>query len=379
MAANNSSLHSSLRHTDDVVDHRNVSVTYRDPGVVMLSVEMYAIPVIAIFGLISNTISFVVFTSRSMRNNSCSIFLAARSLSDNGFLGFLLTIWASSTFNLQLGDIPGVCQMMLSLTYVFGCLSVWFVVLVTAENYVRICKPLLVKTMCKVFTAKAIVLLLTLVTLGLYSFPFWAMENQCVPLDAYVDFIKGMIYVDSVITLVIPCILMLVLILAIGLSTVKSFKRRRRLSVSSINMSKSPVTKVARMLLAVTLLFFCLNIPSHTVRLRFAIQMYMQEYVDLTSADVVVQSASLLLYYLSLAINIFAYYCFGSKFRVVFKEIILCQKRPFSMSGKALSAQRLLQPRRFSEDLPRTSMHSMISLSDPRVNRAPVRKLSSVF
>lgn len=269
--------------------------------------------------------------------------------------------------------------MMLSLTYVFGCLSVWFVVLITAENYVRICKPLLVKAVCKVFTAKVMVLLLTLVTLGLYSFPFWAMENQCVHLDAYVHFIKGMIYVDSIITLVIPCILMLVLILAIGLSTVKSLKRRRRLSASSLYMSKSPVTKVARMLLAVTLLFFCLNIPSHTVRLRFAIQMYMQEYVDFTSADVVVHSTSLLLYYLSLAINIFAYYGFGSKFRVVFKEIILRQKRPFFTSGRALGAQLLLQPRRFSEDLPRSSMNSMMSLSDSRVNRAPVRKFSSVF
>lgn len=303
----------------------NGSENFNHSNNIMKHVEKYTVPVICLLGLISNTLSLAVFLQKSMRTKSCSLFLAARCISDNGFLVTLLIIWTSSVFELQLSRIVGLCQVVIFLTYVFGCQSVWLVVFVTAENYVRVCKPFMVTDVCKPTNAKYAMLVSFICIVACYNFPLWTMTVECMPYAKHMNFINVMVFFDTVVTLIIPTIIMSGLMIVISLSLCK---RQRRLSaVNSTNKAKSPMTKVTTMLLAVTLMFFVLNMPSHVVRLRLMIIAVIKDHIDVTTPlDLTIRSFSQLMYYVSLAINFSVYYIFGSKFRETLKITMCFQK-----------------------------------------------------
>ena len=299
------------------------------------TIETYVMPISCIFGLIGNTLAAITFLRKPMRNKSCSLYLAVRSLSDNGFLATLLIIWTSGTFRLQLGSILGICQMLVFLTYVCGCISVWLVVFVTAENYIRICHPFVVPRLCTTKTAKILLCGLTVFTLALYNFPLWISKADCTPNSAHYHVTQAFIYTDTLITLIVPVILMAVLMIPIFCSLFRSLSWRRGMTNSSSNSrSQNPITKVTRMLLAVSTIFFLMNLPSHVIRLQILINSFLQGYIDTPAVEAIIQTVALQIYYLSLGINILIYLVFGSQFREVFKKTFMPECAISSMSSK---------------------------------------------
>lgn len=356
------------------------------PESVTALVEKYTVPIICILGLLGNSLSLFVFFKKSLRTKSCSLFLAVRSISDNGFLVTLLMIWTSSVFDLRLSRISGICQITVFLTYVFGCLSVWLVVFVTTENYVRICKPFLVNTFCNTTKAKCAVLVLIICVLCCYNFPLWTMTKECVPNQKHYSFIKVMVYTDSLLTLVVPIIVMAFLMSQIAMSSLSSWKRRRRLSSSSAQRITNLTTKVTTMLLAVTLIFITLNLPSHVVRLRLLIVSFIRNQLNVTtSTDLTVQSISQLLYYLSLSINFFVYYLFGGTFRKTFNDIFrrkIKSRHVYAQTDNStLSTSRYRRvglPLQHTSD-GESSNNNLLKLSDTVDESLPRRLDSSVF
>lgn len=303
---------------------------------ILALIETYSVPVICIGGLIGNTISAFVFLQKPLRENSSSLFLTARSISDNGFLATLLTIWASSVYDLHIGNFPPMCQMLIFFTYVFGCYSVWLVVFVTAENYIRICRPFLVQRVCNTKIAKISMVILLALVLITYNFPFWTMGERCIPLRKYYSFIQILVYLDTVLTLVIPAIIMICLTSAIAATAIASCKRQRRRSASSITSVKSPLVKVTTMLLAVTLCFSLLNLPHHVVRLRLMVLAFVEKKVDISlSNEIAIQSISQLLYYLSVSTNVLIYLIFSSRFRKTLSSCFMRQNTRMYAQPKA--------------------------------------------
>lgn len=286
-------------------------------------IEQYTIPVICIFGLLSNSLASVVFLQKALRKSSCSIFLAARGFSDNGFLSTLLIIWISRTFALQLGMVEGACMVSVFLSYVCGFISVWLMVFVTIENYIRICRPFIVNTICTTFIAKVSVAVLCCIAVCFYNFPFWAMTpDRCISYARYYSTVQAFIYTDTVITLVVPLICITILLSAISCQLVKSYKRSK--STRTTSGSVNPMAKVTKMLLAVTMAFICLNLPSHVYRLWLMISSFVNQNGEKGQYSLLqeaIQQITLLVYYLSLSTNIAVYIVFGSRFRDVLGRI----------------------------------------------------------
>ncbi|XP_052783042.1 FMRFamide receptor-like [Mya arenaria] len=319
MDRNCSSLHNSGTNISNCFDQVQAGET----DSTICTLERYFVPFIAVIGVLGNLLALTVFLRKSMRNNSSSFFLAVRCLSDAGFLLVLMVIWVSTVFELYLSKVLFVCKALIFLTYVFGCLSVWLVIFVTAENYTRICKPFLVHRLCKTLYAKNIFFVILVVIISSYSFPFWAMTDNCVPFAAHYEFVTIMVYIDSVLTLFLPIILIAILMAAIVTSTIQARKRRRRLSRSKMRKTMNPTKKVTTMLFAVTVTFIVLNIPSHSVRLWLMVSTFLEHDNVGTSAVSISQTISSLLYYLSMSINVIIYYIFGSKFRRTLNGLFL--------------------------------------------------------
>ena len=88
------------------------------------NLDFYVVPCIIAAGLIGNTLSFLVFVFTKLRNLSSSVYLAALSISDSGFLLCVFFSW-SNNVGIRIYHTQGWCQTFVYLTYIFGFLSVW--------------------------------------------------------------------------------------------------------------------------------------------------------------------------------------------------------------------------------------------------------------
>ncbi|KAL8594332.1 hypothetical protein ACOMHN_053249 [Nucella lapillus] len=257
-------------------------------------------------------------------------------------------------------------------SYVFGFLSVWLVVCITLENYIRICHPFSVARFCTVPKARQVLLGLVLLSVAVYQFPLWMThvvvhhgEQRCGNKHQFMNVFQILVYVDMIITLALPSIIIIFFMIAICISLVKSFKRQSRLkgskptpattlnnqTLSSHHESttpngratsqgqgqgqghqnnalgrkksqskrpSSPQAKVTRLLFAVSFTFLVLSLPSHIVRLRM-VMMVMVEHISLDpNLDQILQVVFHILYYMSFAVNLVVYLSCGESFRKVF-------------------------------------------------------------
>lgn len=99
--------------------------------------ETYGIPVICLFGIIGNIISFRVFVFMSFRKNCSSAYIAALSVSDSCFLLILFCNWfGNGRFGFYIGTSPIWCHVMIYVSNVCSFLSVWYVVLIMMDRLV---------------------------------------------------------------------------------------------------------------------------------------------------------------------------------------------------------------------------------------------------
>lgn len=85
----------------------------------------------------------------------------------------------------------GVCQMIIFITYVCGFLSVWLVVMVTVENYIRICHPHQVHALCTPGKARVVLLVLGITSIFSYNFPLWTTQSMISDNTSYCSLISG--------------------------------------------------------------------------------------------------------------------------------------------------------------------------------------------
>ena len=236
--------------------------------------NLYYLAVIILFGMLGNALNFLVFTRTHLKLRSSSYYLAALALADLGFLVTLLVVWLNH-FGVDLFNRPGFCQALVYLSSVSSCMSgtctlfnrcsasklfhhfklckiqlmiyyfsstVWLTVAFTFERLIAVQYPLKRSYMCTVHRAKIIIGCLTLITLTchIYSFftagviettPSTSGANStssarprtavCDLLPNYYQAMRIVNMVDTVVTLVIPLMLIVVMNSLIAKSLVK--------------------------------------------------------------------------------------------------------------------------------------------------------------
>ncbi|XP_048748057.2 G-protein coupled receptor 183-A-like [Ostrea edulis] len=308
------------------------SMDYPEPDdivKVFSKIQKYSNPVFCFVGLIGGILALTVFLNKSQRSTSCCQYLAVRSVSDIGFLISLIIVWITDVFDATIFNSPGVCQMTIFLSYICGFLSVWFVVIVTAENYIRICHPFSVSKYCTTKISKIIISIFLLLALALYNFPLWTLdvsEGHCKGIARYDELFQMFIHMDTVLTLILPALLITFLMVAITFSLARSYHRLGRLKGKRTQKKKSRKSnhsKVTKLLFTVSLVFLALNLPSHVIRTMMTLSRYIMNRSHFTTTELVLQKLFYTLYYLSYAINLFIYLFCGTKFRKNFHEMYI--------------------------------------------------------
>ena len=180
--------------------------------------NLYVTPFIIAIGLTGNIISFLVFSMTHLKRLSSSIYLAALSVADSGFLLSLTVVWLARV------DVPIFhsqiwCQLTIYSTHVFGFLSVWFVVSFTAERYIIVHHPLRKDAYCTKKKAKIVIGTLTVIAMVLYCWTVvtsgvvsvHATKSVCMPLLEHYDILTIMSSVDTFVAWVLPSVIIVVL------------------------------------------------------------------------------------------------------------------------------------------------------------------------
>ena len=158
-----------------------------------------------------------------------------------------------------------------------------------------------------------------------YNFSFWISNTNCSHNLKYTGLTQALVYIDTLLTLVIPFIFITILMTAMVYNLVNAYQRQQRLNREPKSKDKSkpddlPAAKVTKMLFIVSLLYFVVNIPSHVIRLEILVNNFIKGRTQISNVERAMQTIFQLLYYLSFAVNIIIYFKFGRNFRTTFRK-----------------------------------------------------------
>ena len=317
------------------------------------------IPIISAIGLLGNSLSLLVFANRRLKHTSSSMFLAALALVDNLFLLNLFLMWIDGVVYNILG-LPMVCEFIMFVTYVTGFLSVWFIVGFTTERYMAICYPLRWQLMFSRFREKLIVAILVGLAFLLYNHSFWTIQvlkfgprYTCVPKLEMLGFLNVITWIDTMVTMVIPFILISYLNVKVLFAAANCHRHVCCHQGGSLQTGKNAYAlpqnsiryrsqiRVTRTLILVSSTFLVLNLPSHALRLHNLIVTTAQpdRKVEVSVQMYFVQEIANILFYCTFSCNFFLYAFFGRHFQRNLKAILVC--RAGSNGHKAEVGQQL--------------------------------------
>ncbi|KAL6258558.1 hypothetical protein P5V15_010513 [Pogonomyrmex californicus] len=315
--------------------------------------HLYYIPSIILLGLVGNLLSCVVFLKTHLKLRSSSYYLAALATTDFSFLMSLLLVWLNSTIGWKVFNNNGWCETLVYVSAVCSSLSVWLIVAFTVERFIAVQYPLHRPHMCTVARAKTIILVLTILALACHSYSFvtaGVVKNQggddvCELKIEYLEIMQIISIVDSIASLIVPLVLIIVMNTMIMRNLLKFGRRFHQepgytancsnREKSDINLNQIPVNvrsscrnlgsrfnqeSITKMLVLISTVFILLNLPSYVIRL--CVFFFALAKKNTPETLWCLQQFFMLLYYTNFSINFLLYAMCGITFRRCLEQIL---------------------------------------------------------
>ena len=340
----------TMNHHVDYNSNFSLSSNYYDLElnelyVALKRTQTIAIPIICVFGVVGNTLSVIVFGSPSLRKAACCYMLASKCVNDTSFLICLFITWLHRV-HVSVFATVGLCQVIVFLTYVNGCLSGWFSVAIALEHLIRYTLPHLVRHYCTVNMAKKFIIGSTLGSVLFYNGSLWTSgvtrdiygNKHCSPLLPFQAVILATTIIDIILTLILPAVIMFFITLMVMNEYVKSERRKKRLqhtcnrSGTFIQKQYVAERKLAKFVFVISMVFFCLNFPSHFIRFKMMMRFYLYQEQPFP-IDYSLQRIFEIVLYLNFSVNCLVFLFFGEKLRHVFLSQCSCCSVMNSVNG----------------------------------------------
>ncbi|XP_018335386.1 somatostatin receptor type 4-like isoform X2 [Agrilus planipennis] len=317
--------------------------------------EFYYTPILIFLGTIGNALSVYVFFKTKLKKLSSSYYLSALAISDSAFLLSLLVVWLSFV-RVDIFNKDIICQTIVYLTTFTSFLSIWLVAAFTVERFVAVRYPLLRQSVCTTSRAKLMIGIMVVASMMIYSPYLVFAKPVLVPetgrvicmIDNKWQFAAGVYnYVDTVLTFVLPVTTIVVLNGCISRTIWQLARVRRTMTTHGVTVqsggvagngrargrrpgtfvrnnrltsSQSTQNKVTKMLLFVSTICLCFNLPSYVLRiLTYVLE---NKVLEENNHFKVLMQFSLILSYTNYGIN-FALYCIsGQNFRKALRSVL---------------------------------------------------------
>lgn len=311
----------------------------------VIHANRYFLPVIIVTGFLGNTISFFVFICSRLKRISTSVYLAALSISDTGFLFCVGFGWLDA-MGIHFFHRNGICQVVVFMTFVFSFTSVWYVNAFTIEMYVAVFHPSKGAKVCTPKFARKSVGVLTTFAAVFYMFAFWTAkvhtnggDQKCMSTSNDRDTMMVLSILDTFLTLLLPFSMIIIMTTRLLIDISRLYKTptdedrnssvKNSISDTHVDSNQSnsaehnrvsrqalkAQSKMKRMLVVVIIVFVVLNLPSHAIRVQSFFRSITESHYSVTRTEVYWQHIVQILYYINFAINFVLYSVCAKSFR----------------------------------------------------------------
>ena len=334
----------SSRHVDldpsDFTTYKAAMFTHR-----------YILPFIVLFGLIGNTLSFLVMLKRQNRVISCCNYIGALALCDN-----LMLLTGADYWTLTFKHRPAFrieCKIYVWLGQAVSFAAVIFIFSMTVDCFLCICFPIKAQDLCVVPRARRVIVITPIIT-ALYTLPYAFTAEQADSITCLaVATNNKLAVVYNWLNVFLASIVPFVGLLTMNSFIIQRIRKRSKLSASASRMNEDvasngtaeesvatigqprrSATKQDRnnqltvMLLLVTFTFLLLTLPQYVRYVVAAVTTYWKTPHDYATF-ILLAHVSNRCFYLNSAINFFLYCMSGSKFRKDVRDLLHRKKRLF--------------------------------------------------
>ena len=345
---------SNASNLSEPLDYACFSITEDEQVILANQIYLYTSLVFVLFGLIGNTLSVLVFSSRSMRIISSNFFLLMLAISDSFylisvFLGKLLATLRCLHFTDTQADILNhsniLCKVLHYFSDLFSDYSSMLILCFTIERVIAVYLPLKFKEICTLQRAKITCLSLLfaiVVIIAPYHFLMIGLHEQfpvcIVRLEWEVEFTVAYM-IEALFFRIVPVFVIAILnvFIIVKVTKVAQIKKRRKANQSAMNNAhhatelQNGVRKKQRredksmqltvMLILVSTSYILVYLP---VLIHFVLWKLMRsEVITLSEAGMEIgQKYTSTLYIAGFAINFFLYTIGGKIFRDQLKDIL---------------------------------------------------------
>ena len=304
----------------------------------------FFIPVVILIGIVGNSLSLRVFTSKAMRKMSASYYLAALAMSDMLVLmTYVLLDWLNRGLprwpgghSVPLVATQGVCQTFLFFGYTFRLVSVWLIVVFTIERYIGVCRPLHRREMCtKTFAKRAIGSLLLLSSVIASYKPIFCevkvTEHGSKLCTFKPEFDRPNFILDTIYGLIITAIPFIIISILNMLIVRKLLETRRRHRKAKFLADESVVKlEFTFVLLVISTCFIALNLPYFIVWCQ---RLHHQLMTSLTPGKLDSETDRIrgrlfitrTIFCINYCTNFFLYALTGRHFRMQLRGVLRCE------------------------------------------------------
>lgn len=290
----------------------------------------YAGTIIVILGFIGNFLSIFVFSRKSLRSRSCSMYFLALNVSDIWVLvGFTLENLLPNGYGIQLLSSVFMCKFVVFLIYASTDISNYLLTLAAIDRYVLVSFGSAHHRFCRKSTAKSLITVVVLVFSLINShilFGFHIGQNgSCLPTSTkyaifYYDHYDS--YIDIIKTVLIPFVIIFICNILIISDLARTNNILRRTSTFRRRRRQEKDRQLTGFLLLTSILFIVLSLPSEIndfLRTKFTAEFQMKHACQLLASTTVF----ILLHQSNHASHFYVYTLTGPIFREEFQKFIL--------------------------------------------------------
>lgn len=326
----------------------------------------YFTPVIFVVGLIGNSLSLAVFTSKSLRTLSASSYLAALSIADiSSLLFYVLIEWLRrglehihTKAKLDFLDMTGFCQLFLYMAYLSRLMSSWVIVAFTIERFVGICYPLrsfrrgAKKMLLSMLGVSTLLVLYKPILSGEY------IKSGKTVCGSNPDFKILSFALDGVFAVSITLIPFLIISILNTLIARKLFLRNKESKDLFSDDSKIRL-EFTVILLAISFFFIAFNLPYSVVWARnYFCHSYSGSTADIENIEYWngILTITRVIFYMNYCVNFFLYSITGKYFRTALVQMLLCKGTRRNTYGSYVRCNRM-----------GSSMNTNVNMCNPRI------------
>ncbi|KAL8623198.1 hypothetical protein ACOMHN_048321 [Nucella lapillus] len=302
----------------------------------VFQVQCYGDPILFVVGLMSNLLSYLVFTRSTFRKVPSVPYLSGIAVADTGFLCTYFLNTLTYIYGYPIMSQKGLCQYGMFANYVFLFLSLWYTVAAMVERFITVYWPPRRAALCTVFRAKVVLVCLAVLAVVSYSYVIYFFGpdpryGMCKPWQEFQDPYQILMVLDCVVVFIAPLLVLLTLILLVIIRSceyyqISSTTENGPTAESSLR-NKSPsqnTLQATEMVSALVGLVLITHLPNSVVRILdfFTTQMNIEKTLLMKMSSVVRQ-----IHLASFAVKLFVYLTVSPRVRKHTVNLLRCGKK----------------------------------------------------